>query len=411
MNQQATFAPSSFPGRTRLPAAFGMILGVVALATPAAEAQERRFRFEAIQPEQVRAADRGLRFLAEHQDPATGSWRADVGYKLNNNYNIVAVEKPHVGVTALALIAFLAGGHVPGRGEHGAVVSRGLDWMLKQVSSGEDNAAEEDGFITAFKSRMYSHAFATLFLAEVYGMHAQGDEALRDRLRQALEKAVRFTYSTQNEEGGWRYHPLAPDSDMSITVCQIMALRAASNAGIAVPQGKIERAKQYVSASAMRGDERGFGFGMGSRGSNRGGFRYQLQPTSRVSFPLTAAGVTTLYGAGVYDHHDPLIEAGIEYLSKNHESFTSTNGITAGGQRRGHYFFYYGHYYAVQAMYVYGGAEWEEYFEHTRRALLDMQSASDGSWPNYPGPGPAFSTAVATLILEIPFGYLPIFQK
>ncbi|MBK9383621.1 MAG: terpene cyclase/mutase family protein [Planctomycetes bacterium] len=381
----------------------------LALASPELAAQERRLGFEAIIPEQVKAVERGLRYLAQHQDPATGAWLSDVGYKLNNSYNIVAVNKPHVGVTALALMAFLAGGHVPGRGEYGELVLRGLEWMLQQVASGE-SAEEEDGFITAHKSRMYSHAFATLFLAEVYGMHAQGGEELRDRLRAALEKAVRFTYSTQNDEGGWRYHPLAPDSDMSITVCQIMALRAASNAGIAVPQAKIEKAKHYVSLSAVRGDER-MSWGMGGRGSTRGGFRYQLQPSSRVSFPLTAAGVTTLYGAGVYDHHDPLIEAGIGYLSENHKSFTAQQGISVGGLRKGHYFFYYGHYYAVQAMYVYGGAEWEEYFEHTRRALLDMQSASDGSWPNNVGPGPCFSTAVGTLILEIPFGYLPIFQK
>jgi hypothetical protein len=403
--------PRALPrAERRSPLLGAAALGLVLASAPAPlSAQERRSGFEAIQPEQVRAVERGLRYLALNQDAESGAWIADVGYKLNNSYNIVAVNRPHVGVTALALMAFLAGGHVPGRGEYGERVSRGLEWLLAQVSTGE-SAEEEDGFITAHKSRMYSHAFATLFLAEVYGMHAQGDERLRDRLRSALEKAVRFTYSTQNDEGGWRYHPLAPDSDMSITVCQIMALRAASNAGIAVPQAKIEKAKRYVSLSAVRGDE-GLRWGMGGRGSSRGGFRYQLQPSSRVSFPLTAAGVTTLYGAGVYDHHDPLIEAGIGYLSENHKSFTATYGMSIGGIRKGHYFFYYGHYYAVQALYVYGGAEWEEYFENTRRALLDMQSPTDGSWPNNVGPGPNFSTAVGTLVLEIPFGYLPIFQK
>lgn len=61
-------------------------------------------------------------------------------------------------------------------------------------------------------------------------------------------------------------------------------------------------------------------------------------------------------------------------------------------------------------MYVYGGAEWELYFENTRAALLRMQD-DEGAWPNLVGPGDNFSTAVGTLVLEIPFGYLPIFQK
>jgi hypothetical protein len=42
--------------------------------------------------------------------------------------------------------------------------------------------------------------------------------------------------------------------------------------------------------------------------------------------------------------------------------------------------------------------------------LLHMQE-SDGSWRNSPGPGSSFGTAVATLILQIPLQYLPIFQR
>jgi hypothetical protein len=62
-------------------------------------------------------------------------------------------------------------------------------------------------------------------------------------------------------------------------------------------------------------------------------------------------------------------------------------------------------------MYVHGGPAWEEYFDYTRGKLLRMQNQRNGSWPNETGPGPAFGTAVATLVLEIPYGYLPIFHK
>jgi hypothetical protein len=42
--------------------------------------------------------------------------------------------------------------------------------------------------------------------------------------------------------------------------------------------------------------------------------------------------------------------------------------------------------------------------------LLELQQR-DGSWRCEVGPGPAFGTAVSTLILQIPLQYLPIFQR
>src|SRR5260221_5327150 len=86
---------------------------------------------------------------------------------------------------------------------------------------------------------------------------------------------------------------------------------------------------------------------------------------------------------------------------------SSTNSDAS---RKGHYYFWYGHYYGVQAMYTAGSPYWEPYFENLRSVLLRMQQ-SDGSWPNSVGPGPAFGTSVAVLILEIPYRFLPIFQR
>ena len=53
---------------------------------------------------------------------------------------------------------------------------------------------------------------------------------------------------------------------------------------------------------------------------------------------------------------------------------------------------------------------WEPYFQAVRRTILELQRP-DGSFPNATGPGDAFGTAVAVLILEIPYRYLPIFQR
>jgi prenyltransferase/squalene oxidase-like repeat protein len=374
--------------------AFSCLAGLTVLLTPLA-AQDVEEVYDSrpimVTPEHEAAVVRGLEWLASHQNE-DGSWTAKIGYKLNSDYRETK-EDGHVGVTALAGTAFLAGGHLPERGEYGAVVDRALDFVLR--------AADDDGYITYAGSRMYSHAFATLFLAEICGMTHRQD------VRGKLQKAVDFIVDTQNDEGGWRYVPFSPESDMSIVVCQVIALRAARNIGIRVPKSTIDRAAKYVVESAIT-EESQKSFHASMYADEIGAFHYQRGKGSRSSFPLTAAGVTALHGLGIYS--DDSIRRGLDYLKTHLLPFNSQFGQRDGG----HYFFWYGHYYGVQAMYTAGTSYqvnyWEPYFETVRAELLEMQN-EDGSWPNRTGPGPAFGTAMAVLILEIPYRYLPIFQR
>jgi squalene cyclase len=371
-------------------------LALVGLATGAA-AQDAGARDLAAQvgpidvtPAQVRAVDNGLAWLAARQNE-DGSWTARVGYKLNEDYEYTRADRGHVGVTSLAAMAFLAGGHLPGRGEYGRVVERALDFVLSCVG--------DDGYVTASTTRMYSHAFATLFLAEIYGM------THRDDVRNQLQKAVDFIVKSQNAEGGWRYEPYAAESDMSIVVCQVLALRAARNIGIRVPKSTVDRAARYVVDSAVTPETySGLGHPSWHYRNEVGSFHYQRDVHSRSSFSLTAAGVTSLHGLGIYS--DEAIQRGVEHLQATMHTFNNRYGV----RQRGHYFFWYGHYYAVQAMYTMGSPYWEPYFRDLREVLLNLQRP-DGSWPNETGPGEAFSTAVAVLILEIPYRFLPIFQR
>jgi hypothetical protein len=340
---------------------------------------------QVLSPEGLRAAERGLKFLAEHQ-LENGAWPGDVGYKLEDGYRVWNYDAPHTGVTALAGMAFLAGGHVPGRGPYGKVVEKATDFLLKQI--------RHDGYITANETRMYSHAFATLFLAEVYGMNQRED------VRGALQKAADLIVASQNQQGGWRYQPHVADADMSVAACQVMALRAARNIGIQVPRKTIDRAVKYVRDSAVREQDSIYLAAY----SEPGMFRYQPAPRSRASEPLTAAGITILHGAGVYADAD--IERGISVLDRRLKNFSDTFGKQYGG----HYYFYYGHYYAVQAYHIVGGKRYRDYFRMIESILLEMQS-KDGSWPNRIGPGTIYGTATACLILQIPREYLPIFQR
>ncbi len=328
---------------------------------------------------------RALSYLAEHQDGASGGWLQDVGFKFNDRYELTEANKPHVGVTALALMAFLSGGHLPGRGKYGHVVERGLEFVLSCVD-------EDTGFISAHETRMYSHAFASLFLAEIYGMTRQPD------LQAKLQHAIDLTVETQNAQGAWRYRPYAPDSDMSIAVCQLMALRAARNVGIQVPRSTISHAYDYIRRSAH------------TSGLKKGAFRYQIdQQQTRVSFALASAGLASLIHAGYYD--DDLLKPGIRWLKRRITSLKSR-----AQEKYPSYFYWYGHYYAAQVMFIASDNQkhvgvWEDfYWPRMRNELLSNQQAN-GSWRNDPGPGDIFGTAVGAIILQIPHRYLPIFQR
>jgi hypothetical protein len=366
------------------------LLALPLAARPTAQGTDFDTQPIVVTPQHAAVVERGLDWLAAHQS-ADGSWKAKIGFKLNSDYRHTG-EGGHVGVTALAGTAFLAGGHSPARGAHSESLARALNYVLAAV--------QEDGYITVNGSRMYSHAFATLFLAEVCGMTHRSD------VRSKLQKAVDFIVETQNQEGGWRYVPFSPESDMSIVVCQAMALRAARNIGIRVPKATIDRAARYVVDSAIT-EERPLSYSS-LHESPVGAFDYQSSRGSRSTFPLTAAGVTALHGLGIYS--DESIQRGLDYLKRNLPDFNRRYGREKGG----HYFFWYGHYYGVQAMYTAGTAfqvnYWEPYFATVRSELFGMQN-KDGSWPNNIGPGRAFGTAMAVLVLEIPYRYLPIFQR
>jgi len=313
-------------------------------------------------PELDAATRRGLAWLAQQQLP-DGSFG---GGRYGKN----------VAVTALAGLAFMGDGHLPGRGEYGEHVRKALEFVL--------NSATETGLIAADASTgpMYGHGFATLFLGEVYGMtQGGGDTRLADRVHQALVRACRLIERTQNEEGGWRYNPVPYDADVSVTICQIMGLRSARNAGIEVPKVTIDRAVEYVRRCQ----------------NPDGGFKYQADQ-GMSAWPRSAAGVASLYYAGI--HEDDALTKGIDYLLRNAMPESPNRAET-------HYF--YGIYYTVQSMYLAGGRPWAAYWPSIREELLKRQGAS-GAWAD-PSVGPVYGTSMALIVLQMPKRYLPIFQK
>lgn len=348
--------PSILP---RIATAVAGLLAVIASTAPVV-AQGKAIYPRHVDGEIEASVRRGLDFLARTQN-RDGSWRGNGGY---GNYP--------VAMTALAGMALVCSGSTPNRGRYSRAIRRSVKYLVDQAQSdGVISAPAEEG------RSMYGHGFATMYLAQVYGM--EEDAKMQQRLHDVLSNAVQLIARAQSGPGGWYYSPDSGTDEGSVTVTQLQALRACRNAGITVPPKTIERAVDYIRKSA----------------NSDGGIRYRAIGGGGSRPPITAAAVAVLYFAGKYD--DPMAEKALEYSLK-------TLPISGGG---GHH--YYAHLYLSQACYQKGGDIWDDYYPKIA-AWLRKQQANDGSWMG-DGVGTTYGTAIATTILQLPYALAPIYQR
>ena len=323
-------------------------------------------RGDEITPDQQKSVTHGLQWLSDHQG-ADGSFGGQGGAQ--------------AAVTALAGLAFMEAGNLPGRGKYGDNVSHALSFILANC--------QESGLIAADGAQgpMYGHGFATLFLGEIYGM--TGDDTVKEKLQKAVALIERAQSTQAGSEGGWRYQPVPVDADISVTICQVMALRAARDAGIKIGRETIDKAIRYVR-DCQNPD---------------GGFSYMAHMGGGGSgFARSAAGVAALYYAGIFQGDE--LQRGLKYL----QQFTPVRGgvLPSGpgsADIEGHY--YYGNYYAVQAMFLAGGDWWGHWYPAVRDQLIARQGES-GNWSgDY---SDDYATSMALIILQMPNRYLPVYS-
>jgi len=347
-----------------LPWAFAFILATaVPLSAAEGKNEASQRRDKVVVDEKTEAVIRGaLKWLASKQLPS-GAW-GSAGDE----------QRYEVAMSGYTLMAFLAAGNLPGEGEFGKAVTAGTRYLVDQIGP--------DGLFSNRNSGqyMYSHGIASIALAEVYG------QTKMPSIRGKLEKAIKLIISAQNNEGGWRYRPVASDADISVTVLQVVALRAAKNGGIDVPQSTIDRAVAYVKAC---------------NDAVSGGFAYQ--PGRDAGFARTAAAIYSLQVCGLYD--DPMVKRGSEYLLKNFQ--------------RSEQWFTYGNFYAAPAQYMIGGETWEKWYAQLKEILLKNVTPVRGDmfyWEpkldaGHGGVGPTYATAVYVMILAMPYHYIPLYQR
>lgn len=324
------------------------------------------------------ALGRAERFLISQQDAKGAIWE----------------QKAHLrnqtAMTALSILALTAMGHQPGDPTPaGEAVRKGLAFVLLPENQDKDGYFGKDG------SRMYGHGITTLMVSEMLGMGADAkqDEQIRTSCRKAIELILRAQKVTKAESarGGWRYTPDSGDSDMSVTVWQTMALRAARNSGMDVPKEAIDDAVRYIKRCYDPGD------GGGRRGGGAGaGFGYQNRGRE---ISTTAEGLLALQVCGQYD---------------SEEVAGASDRLLKDGIKQGERWYFYASYYYAQGMYQRGGKYAAEGKKTIPASLVPLQ-ARDGSWDGINGEerqgGKIYATCMAVMSLAVKNHYLPIYQR
>lgn len=331
-------------------------------------------------PQTEEAVNRALRWLAANQE-LDGRWnptRFGAGQEtqtLGQNRG-GAGAKADTGITALALLAMLGAGHTHQRGDYRTTVGRGLEFITSSQHGDGNLAGQAEPY--AF---MYCHGMATLALSEALAM--SGDA----RLRPSVERAIGYTLRAQNRAtGGWRYRPY-DQGDTSQLGWQLMALKSAELAGLDFPTSTRQGIERFV-ASVSSGPQNGLA---------------SYRPGEAVSRSMTAEALLVRQFLGQPRQTPAFDEAG-NYLL----------GELPGAGQRNYYYWYYG----TLAMYQLQGEHWRRWNDALTSQLLNAQAAAGenaGSWePNdvWGGyGGRVYSTALATLCLEVYYRYLPLYVE
>lgn len=340
----------------------------------------------------------GLDWLARHQGP-DGSWNG-TGFAAECSHGGSACGGAatdganDVGLTGLAVCAFLAHGHTPRDGPYRMAIRRALAWLkLQQDQSGRFGPKTSP-------QAMYCHATAALAMTEAYAMTRVA------QWKESAQRSIDFILRAQNPYKAWRYGVRSGDNDTSMTSWMILALNSARAAGLVVH----ERAFQWAH---------GFIEEMTDPKTGRTGYTKRGEPPVRVSgamkaFPpdrsesLTAAGIFTRVLCGEDPRSSPVINKGANLLKARLPVWDPAAGDVD------MYYWYQG----TLAMFQIGGRPWAWWNARMKNALVPNQvtvGCARGSWdplgPWGKSAGRIYATALMTLTLEVYYRYPRAFDK
>jgi len=334
----------------------------------------------------------GLHWLAEHQDQ-DGRWDCD-GFMRHD-----PIDDPctgpggslhDVGVTGLALLAFLGDGNTTSVGPYRDTVKRGIRWLQAQQDPDTGLIGDEIG-----KGFMYDHAIASLALCEAYYFTKS------PLLKHTAQKALNQISRARNPYGAWRYDvPPTGENDTSVTGWMVFALQSGRDADLTIDEDALIGALTWIDEVTDPANGRVGYNAIGSASAREIGTNDHY-PTDRAE-AMTAVGLLSRVFLGQTPDRHPIMNKHADLMMK---SLPRLDGDGLGSDM---YYWYYGTY----AMFQMGGRYWSAWNKAMKPAVLDSQrkdGASRGSWdPSGPWGkqgGRVYSTASMVLCLQVYFRY------
>ena len=323
-------------------------------------------------PQSEEAVERAIRWLVAHQRP-DGSWSFNhIGEGCQHYCTYPGSEPSTTAATGMALLPFLGAGYTHKKGDYQDVVKRGLDYLKKRgilISYGNDL---RDG------SSMYGQALATIALCEAYGMTR--DDELQVPAQRALDY---IAYAQDLKSGGWRYNPGEP-GDTTVTGWMLMALKSGQMAKLNIQSPEIFAAQRFLD-NVQNKD--GSQYGYLDRKPGQG---------------TTAVGLLCRMYTG-WQRTNPGLVKGAAQLAKWGPSKDNI----------------YYDYYATQVLFHYAGSEWDGWNRKMRELLIRSQESAGhaaGSWyfespPHTAAGGRLYNTAMAAMILEVYYRFMPLYGE
>ncbi|MED5329931.1 MAG: prenyltransferase/squalene oxidase repeat-containing protein [Planctomycetota bacterium] len=352
-----------------------------------------------------RAVDDALLWLKNHQT-ADGYWSCaafdlECGKQGEDVICSGTGEATHdVGVTGMALLAFLGAGHTDKEGKYKETVKAGLRY-LKDVQSSDGNFASD-----TISDYTYDHIIATLAMAEAYAL------TRRNYLKKPAEAALEYMYSIQNPGAAWRYAPFHPEmlthaNDTSVTGWAVLAMTLAKEYDLPFKEDALADAMLFIEEMTDETGRTGY--------FERGGEPARIDATAAIwpaeySESMTAVGILSRIFA------DPELEQpGNKEIVAKGVKLIEAKPLVWDENEVGKIDFYYW-YYATYALYQYSAvdkAPWKKWEQGMIEALAENQvkeGEAKGSWDPTVDPwgslgGRVYSTAILCLCMEVFYRY------
>lgn len=352
-----------------------------------------------ILPEEMRGVlDGSLRWLAAHQDE-NGAWdparfmKHDVdGEKCDG----AGGPNHKVGVTGLALLAFLGDGNSLHHGPYKETVAR----AAKYLRSMQD---EETGLIgePVGHTYHYGHAISTLALSELY------NTSRSSVLKETCQRAANYIARARNPYGAWRYDcPPVGDNDTSVTGWMLMAVHSAQDAGLKVDREAFHGGLNWIDEVTDPATGRVGYDAMGSHSSRIVGVNDHFP--AETGEAMTAIGLFSRFLCGQHPDRNPMMAKHADLMLRELPRWDPANHSVD------MYYWLHGSY----AMFQMGGAYWKHWSDALLPALVETQRKDGnaaGSWdpvgPWGPLGGRVFSTAVMSLCLQSQYRYARITES